>query len=86
MNYDERCGTHEITAVTEGLVGRECMQHVDDRSKPLGQFSIAVPEFIKCPELFLEYVKDRIGAVTAMNPGGEWVVANIVPSLPGVVC
>ena len=62
------------------------MQHIDDRSEQLEQFSIALHEFIKRPGLFLEYIKDRIGAIATIDPVGEWVVAEILPSLPGVVC
>jgi hypothetical protein len=85
-NDEERCGTYEITTVTESWVGREGMQHIDDRPEPLEQFGIAVPKFIKRPGLFLEYVKNRIGGVTAIDPVGERVVAEIFPSLLGVVC
>ena len=40
-------------------------------------------------DLFLKYIKDRI-AVTAIDPGGEWVFAEkspeIFPILLGVLC
>jgi hypothetical protein len=62
------------------------MQHIDDRSEQLEQFGIAVNEVIKRPELFLEYIKNRIGAIATIDPVGEWVVAEIPPSLLGVVC
>jgi hypothetical protein len=61
------------------------MQHVDDGSKPPKQFGIAIFEFFKRPGLFLEYMKDRIGTVTAIELGGEWVVAEIFPSLLSVL-
>jgi hypothetical protein len=61
------------------------MQHIDNGSEPLEQFGIAVSEFIKRSGLFLEYMKDRIGAVATIDPVGKWVVAEIFPSLFGVV-
>jgi hypothetical protein len=61
------------------------MQHIDDRFKPLKQPRIASPEFTKCPGLFLEYINDRIGAITTIDTVGEWVVAEIFPSLLGVL-
>ena len=85
MNDEERWGTYETTAVAEDWVGRESMQHIDDRSKPLEQFGIAVLEFIKRPGLFLEYIEDRIGALATIDPVGEWMVAEIFPSLLGVL-
>ena len=68
-------------AVSNGFVGREGMQHVDDGFKPPKQFGIAILEFVKRPGLFLEYMKDRFGTATAIDLGGEWVVAEIFPSL-----
>ena len=62
------------------------MQHVDDRSEPLEQFGIAVHEFTKRPGLFLKYIEDRIEAIATTDPVGKWVVAEILPSLLGVVC
>jgi hypothetical protein len=85
MMDEERCGTYETTAVAKDWVGREGVQHIDDRFEPLEQFSIAIPEFIKRPGLFLEYIKDRIGAFAAMDPVGEGMVAEIFPSLLAVV-
>ena len=61
------------------------MQHFDDRSEPLEQFSIAPPEFVKFPGLFLEYFEDRIGAIAVIDPVREWVVAKISPGLLGVL-
>ena len=72
-------------AVSEGFIGREGMQDIDDRSEPLEQFRITLPEFVKRLGLFLEYIKDSIGAVTAIDLGGEWVVAEMCSSLPGVL-
>ena len=72
-------------AVSEGFVGREGMQDIDDRSEPLEQFWITLPEFVKRLGLFLEYIKDSIGAVTAIDLGGERVVAEMCSSLPGVL-
>jgi hypothetical protein len=57
------------------------MQHVDDGREPLEQFDIAFPELFKCPGLFLEYIEDRIGTIAAIDHDGEWVIAEIIPSL-----
>ena len=72
-------------AVSNGFVGREGMQHVDDGSKPPKQFGIALLEFVKRPGLFLEYIKDRIGTATAIDLGGEWMISEIFPSLLSVL-
>ena len=61
------------------------MQHINDWSEPLKQFGISVPEFNKRPGLFFEYIKNRIGAVTTVDPVGKWVIAKIFPSLLGVL-
>ena len=61
------------------------MQHVDDGFEPPKQFGIAILEFVKRPGLLLEYMKDRFGTVAALNLGGEWVVAEIFPSLFSVL-
>jgi hypothetical protein len=84
MNDEERCGTYETNPVTEVCVGRESVQPFDDGSEPLEQFGIALPEFIKHPGLFLEYFKERFGVATAIDPVGEWVVSEILPSFLGV--
>ena len=57
------------------------MQQVDDGFEPLEQFNIAFPKLFKCPGLFLEYIEDGIGAIATINPAGQWVVAEIIPSL-----
>ena len=72
-------------AVSNGFVGREGVQHIDDGSKPPKQFGIAILEFVKRPGLFLEYMKDRIRTIAAIDLGGEWVVAEIFPSLLSVL-
>ena len=61
------------------------MQHFNNGSEPLEQFGIALPEFVKGLCLFLEYVKDRIGAVTAIDLVCEWVMAKIFASFLGVL-
>ena len=61
------------------------MQDLDDRLEPLEQFYIALPEFVKRSGLFLEYGNDRIGVVTTIDLGSEWVVAEIFSSLLGVL-
>lgn len=85
MNDEGHCGTYETTAVTKDWVGGDGMQHIDDRCEPFEQLGIAVFEFIKCLGLGSEYMEDRIGAVAAINPVGEIVVAEIFPSLLGVL-
>ena len=72
-------------AVSNSFVGREGMQHIDDGSEPPKQFGIAILEFVKRPGLFLKYMKDRIGTVAVLNLRGEWVVAEIFPSLFSVL-
>ena len=69
--------------VAKEFVSRDGMQHINDRFQPLEQFGIALPEFVKRLCLLLEYVKDRLGVVTAINLGGEGVIAEI---FPGSVC
>jgi hypothetical protein len=44
------------------------MQHINNGSEPLEQFGIALPEFVKRLRLLLEYVEDRLGVVTAIDP------------------
>ena len=53
--------------VAEGFIGRDGMQHINDGSEALEQLGIALPEFVKCPCLLLEYFKDRLGVVTAID-------------------
>ena len=72
-------------AVSEGSIGREGMQNIDDGSEALEQFWITLPEFVKRLGLFLEYIKDGIGTVTAIDLGGERVLAEFCSSLFGVV-
>jgi hypothetical protein len=87
MNDAGRSRTYKTTCIAKDCqcVGREGMQYIDDGSEPLEQFGIAVPEFIKPLGLFLEYIKNRIGAVAVINLVSEWVVAEIFPSLLGVL-
>ena len=61
------------------------MQHFDNRSEPIEQFFIALPNFVELFCLLLEYIKDRIGAVTAIDLRGEWVFVKIFASLLGVL-
>ena len=63
--------SNETSTVTEGFVGEEGMQYFDNRSDPLEQFGIALPEFFKSLSLFLEHIEDRIGTVAAIDLGGE---------------
>ena len=68
-------------AVSDKIVGREGKQRFDDVFETPKQFVIAPLGFVKRPGLFLKYMKDRIGTVAAFNLRGEWVVAEIFPSL-----
>ena len=61
------------------------MQHFNNRVEPLEQFGIVLPEFVKGLCLFLEYIKYRISAVTAIDLVGEWVTAKIFASFLGVL-
>jgi hypothetical protein len=47
------------------------------------QFDIAFPESVKLLGLFLKNIKDIIGAT--IESVGEWVIAEIFPSLFGVL-
>jgi hypothetical protein len=79
------CGTYMTGDATEGFVGREGMQDLDDRFEPLEQFDIALPEFVKRSGLFLKYGNDRIRVVATIDLGSKWVVAEIFASLLGVL-
>ena len=69
--------------VAKDFVGRDGMQHNNDRSEPLEQFCRVLPEFVKCLSLLLEYVKDRLRVVTAIDLRSERVIAEI---FPGSLC
>ena len=53
--------------VAKEFVGRDGMQHINDRFEPPEQCGIALPEFVKHLCLLMEYVKDRVGVVTAID-------------------
>ena len=78
MIDEENCRTYVTDAVS-----RE--QYIDNGLKQFEQFRFAPPKFVKRLGLFLKYIKDRIGIVTAIDLRGKWVVAEIFPSLLGVV-
>ena len=67
MKNIRSCGSYITSAVANGFIGRDGVQHINNRSEPLEQFGIAVPEFVKRLCLLLEYVKDRLGVVTAID-------------------
>lgn len=69
MIYNKCCRIYNANAVAKDFVGRDGMQYLDDRFEPLEQFVIALPEFVKLSGLFLEYVKDGIGAFTTIELG-----------------
>ena len=56
------------------------MQPIDNGFEPLEHIRIAVPKFIKCSGLVLEYREDLIWRVASIDRGGEWVVAEILSS------
>jgi len=85
MDDKKRWGTDKTTGVAKNGVSREGMQHIDDRFEPLEQIGIAVLKSTKRSRLFLKYIKDRIGAVATIDLVSEWVVAEIFPSLLGVL-
>jgi hypothetical protein len=69
MIINKCCGIYTANAVAKDFVGRDGMQYLDDRFEPLEQFGIALPEFAELSGLFLEHVKDRIGAVATIELG-----------------
>ena len=69
MINNKCCKIYTASAVAKDFVGRDGVQYLDDRFEPLEQLGIALPEFVKPSGLLLEYVKDRIGAVTAIELG-----------------
>ena len=58
---------------------RECMQATDNGLKPFHQFGFVVSEVVEFFGLYLGYSKDLIGWIAVMDPGGERVVAEVVP-------
>ena len=70
MTINDKCWRiYTTSAVAKDFVGREGIYYCDDRFEPLEQFGIALPGFVKFSDLFSEYVKDRIGAVTSIELG-----------------
>jgi len=61
------------------------VQVTEHGPKPQDQIGIAVPDFLKFLGLFLEYGKEGLGGVAAINFGGEWAVEEIFPGLLGVL-
>jgi len=58
---------------------------MDHRLEPFHQFWIALPEFIKCYCMLLEYPEDGIRVVTVLELGSKWVIDEIIPRLFSVV-
>ena len=86
MNVEERSGTYVANGVIQDVVFGEGMQHFNNRFEPFDQFGrIALPEFVKRLCLFFEYINDGISAVTAIDLGGEWVIAKIFAGLFSVL-
>lgn len=81
MRNNKCCGTYITGDATKGFVGREGMQDLDNRFEPLEQFDIAVPEFVKCSGLLLEYCNNRIRVIATIDLGSEWVVAEVFAGL-----
>jgi hypothetical protein len=59
-------------------------QTVDYGPKPLDQFGIAFPKFLKLLDLFLEYGKEGFGGLAAIDLGGQRVAKEIVSGLLGI--
>jgi hypothetical protein len=57
----------------------------DDGLKPLDQSVISGLEFVKFLGLFFKYHQEGIGSVTSINLVCEWMIAEVVPSLLGVL-
>ena len=64
----EDAGAYMTSLVANGFVGTYSMQHANDRSEPLERIWYRrLPEFVKRLCLLLEYAKDGLGAVTAID-------------------
>jgi len=61
------------------------MQVTNDGHKPCDQLRIVVSEIVKFLGLFFEYRNDLIDRIASIDLGGEWVVAEIIPRLSGVL-
>ena len=61
------------------------MQPFDNRSKPLDQLGIAIPEFIERLGLLLKYAKNLIRRVASIDGGSQWVVAKILSGALGIL-
>jgi hypothetical protein len=70
VGTNKPCRTYEINTSAKNCIGGEDL---------LEQFGFIIPEFLnlKCPGLFLEYIRNRIGAVVVIDLEGKWVVAKI---------
>jgi hypothetical protein len=77
--------TYEINNSRNNTTVGDKKQAIDQGPKPLDQFGIAFPEFLKLLGLFLEYGKERFGGVAAIDFGGQRVVAEIFSGLLGVL-
>ena len=62
-----------------------CVQVIEHGPNTQDQIGIAVPNFLKSLGLFMEYEKEGLGRVAAINFGGEWAVEEIFPGLFGVL-
>jgi hypothetical protein len=78
-------GTHKANTGAKGHTRGERMQGIDDRLKPDDQSGIIVSDFVKCLDLCLEYKKNIIERIACIDLQGEWVVAEIVSRLIGIL-
>ena len=61
------------------------MQPTDNRPEPLDQLGIAIPEFVECLGLRLEYSENVIRRLAFIDGGSQWVVAEILSSAFGIL-
>ena len=61
------------------------MQPIDNRPEPFDQLGITIPEFIERLGLRLEYSKNRIRRLASIEGGSQWVVAEILSSVSGIL-
>ena len=73
--------TYELSSSLNGTTVGENKQAIDYGPKPLHQFGIVFPKFLKLLNLFLEYGKEGFGGLAAIDLGCQRVAAEIVSGL-----
>jgi len=71
---------YQTSACADDDAGRDGIQPIDYGCEPLDQLGVAIPKFIECLGLFLEYSHDRIRRHASIDHVGEWVITEIFPS------